>query len=97
MKLAKFVKSPAERKRYTIDYSEWLDTGETISSVVFAVTPTDASTLTVDSYQIATPATSLAFYVGLGLDGGAYTVNVKITSSGGQVKEDQIGFMVKSA
>ena len=30
MRLGSFVKSPVERKRYTIDYSDWLDTGETV-------------------------------------------------------------------
>ena len=96
MKLAKFVKSPAERKRYTIDYSEWLDTGESVQSIAFSVTPTTTTTLEIDAYQIATPATSVAFFANYGDEGKTYTVDVLMTTSGGQIKEDQILFSVRS-
>jgi hypothetical protein len=98
MKLAKFVKSPAERKRYSIDYSEWLDTGELVSSIVFTVAPsTGAAPLVIDSYLIGTPATDVDFFANYGVDGVGYTVNVVMTTSGGQIKEDQILFSVKGA
>lgn len=96
MKLAKFLKTPAERKRYTIDYSEWLDTGETVASITFTVTPVTASTLEIDAYLIATPATSVAFFANYGDLGSNYTVDVVMTTSGGQIKEDQILFNVRS-
>lgn len=98
MKLAKFVKSPAERKRYTIDYSEWLDTGETVQSIVFTVAPsTGTMPLEIDAFQIANPATSVVFFANYGDEGVAYTVDVIMTTSGGQIKEDQILFSVRSA
>lgn len=98
MKLAKFVKSPAERKRYSIDYSEWLDTGETVQSIIFTVTPsTGTLPLAIDAYQIATPATSVIFFANYGDEGTVYTVDVVMTTSGGQIKEDQILFSVRSA
>jgi len=97
MKLAKFSKSPAERKRYSIDYSDWLDTGETISSITFAVTPATTPELLIDAFQIGSPATSVALYVSGGTDGTTYTVDVLMTTSGGQIKEDQIVFSVRSA
>jgi len=95
MKLARFVKAQAERKRYSIDYSNWLDTDETIDSVVFAVSPTSVGGLEVDAYTISTPATSVVFFANAGIDGITYTVDVTITTSGGQIKEDQILFSVR--
>lgn len=98
MKLARFVKSPAERKRYSIDYSDWLDTGELVSSIVFTVTPsTGTLPLVIDSYLIGTPATSVGFFANYGDDNVSYTVDVVMTTSGGQIKEDQILFSVRSA
>lgn len=95
MKLARFTKAPGERKRYTIDYSDWLDTGETISTVTFLPSPIQTGGLEVDAYSIATPATSVVFFANFGIDGTTYTLNVTITTSGGQTKEDQILFSVR--
>lgn len=95
MKLARFTKAPGERKRYTIDYSDWLDTSETISTVTFLPSPIQTGGLEVDAYTIATPATSVVFFANLGIDGTTYTLNVTITTSGGQTKEDQILFSVR--
>lgn len=98
MKLAKFVKSPAERKRYTIDYSEWLDTGETVTAITFSVTPsTGTLPLVIDAYTIGSPATSVIFFSNYGDDKVEYTVDVVMTTSGGQIKEDQILFVIRSA
>jgi hypothetical protein len=97
MKLDNFIKSPVERKRYTIDYSDWLDTGETISSVTFAVTPTTTNTLEVDAYVLGTGNTSVIFFANYGDANNIYTVDVQIVTSGGQTKEDTILFTVRSA
>ena len=95
MKLARFVKAPAERKRYSIDYSDWLDTGETISSVAFIPSPLATGGLEVDAYTLSTPATSVVFFATAGIDGTTYTLEVVVTTSGGQIKEDQILFSVR--
>lgn len=102
MKLAKFVKSPVERKRYQIDYSDWLDTGELVQSIVFTVsivsgTEPPGPTLNIDSYLIGTPATSVAFFAADGFDEVNYSVDVVMTTDGGQIKEDQILFSVRGA
>lgn len=97
MKLGNFIKSPVERKRYTIDYSDWLDTGETVSSIVFSVSPSTTNTLQIDAYSIASPATSVVFFANYGDAGKTYTVDVTMTTSGGQIKEDTVLFSVRSA
>jgi hypothetical protein len=99
--LGKFVKAPAERKRYTIDYSEWLDTGETILTVAFDVEQTTDGTpvdpLEIDAYEIGDPATDVVFFAALGDALQNYTVTVTITTSGGQTKEDTLLFLVRNA
>jgi hypothetical protein len=97
MRLARFSKQPDERKRYVIDYSDWLDSGETITSVVFAVTPVTANQLQVDAFTIASPATSVVFFVNDGTDDATYTLEVTTTTSGGQVKKDQVLFAVRES
>jgi hypothetical protein len=94
MSLGKFVKSPVERKRYEIDYSEWLDTGETVSTIVF--TPTPAGQLIIDAYSISSSGTSVVFFVNYGNAGISYTVDVLINTSGGQTKEDTIIYSVRN-
>lgn len=95
MKLGKFIKAPSERKRYSIDYDNWLDTGETIIARAFEVTPATTTPFAVDASANLTGNRSIAFYVNGGDDGETYKVVVSITTSGGQVKEDVILYQVK--
>lgn len=97
MKLGRFTKQPAERKRYAIDYSDWLDTGETISTVSFVPSPIGSGGLEIDAYSIASPATSVVFFANYGVSGTTYTVTVTVTTSGGQIKEDEILFAVRES
>ena len=97
MKLARFTKQPSERKRYTIDYSDWLDTGETISTVAFVPSPVATGGLEIDAFSIATPATAVVFFANYGVSGTTYTVTVTITTSGGQIKEDEVLFSVRES
>jgi len=93
MRLGKFSKTPAERKRYTIDYTDWLDTSETVASVVY--TPVPATTFVVDAQSILTGNKKISFYVSGGDDFETYNLEVKITTSTGQVKEDVVVFAVR--
>lgn len=95
MRLGSFVKTPIERKRYAIDYSEWLDTGETLSTVIYTVSPTTTSPLVVDATSIGSGNTLAVFFVSGGLNGKQYTIDVVATTSGGQIKEDTVLFTVR--
>jgi hypothetical protein len=95
MRLAKFIKRPGERKRYAIVYTEWLDTGETVAGVTFGVTPTNLGGLIVDASSISESGTEVIFFVNFGDEGTTYTVDVQITTSGGQIKQDQILFTIR--
>lgn len=95
MKLGKHVKGPTERKRYRIDYSQWLDTNEIISSANFEVAPITDNMLVIDDSSIATPPTAVVFFANSGKEGAVYTLDVTIVTDGGQVKNDSIIFSIR--
>lgn len=95
MRLGSFVKTPIERKRYAIDYSEWLDTGETLSTVVYTIPTATTPPLVVDATSISSGNKIAVFFINGGLNGRQYTVEVVATTSGGQIKEDTILFTVR--
>ena len=89
--LDRFIKQPAEIKKYQIDYSEWLATGETVTSVVTAVTilnPADTDvgepTLTIGSTAINVDGDLYDYYVSLGTDGKRYKVTFQASTSDSQ-------------
>lgn len=97
MRLSTYVKTPAERKRYAIDYSEWLDTAETLTDVNFSVTPATTTPFSVDAFVLDTDFKSVIFFVSGGENTKQYTVDVRATTSGGQIKEDTIIYTVRDA
>jgi len=96
MQLGKYFKAPVDRKRYTIDYSDWLDSGELVMSVTFGVTPLDAFPVVIDGNANNPAATGVVFYASGGLDGTSYKVTATLLSSNGQTREDTIQYTVKA-
>jgi hypothetical protein len=99
--LDRFQKQPADIKKYQIDYSEWLATGETVTSVVTAVTvlnPADTDvgepTMTIGTTQIV-GGTVYEYYVSLGTDGKRYKVTFQASTSDSQTIESEIEFKVR--
>jgi hypothetical protein len=95
MKLGNYIKFPAERKRYAIDYTDWLDTGETLTAVTYTVSP--GTDLVVDASSISSSGLVAVFFVSGGTAGTVYTIDVRATTSGGQIKEDTVLFTLRSA
>lgn len=93
MRLGVFMKAPPDKKRYTIDYSPWLD-GEHLTAKTFAVDNVTTTPLNITGDIIDGTGTLLSFYVDGGDDGETYVVDVTITTDGGQIKEDAIVFSV---
>ena len=94
--LGKYFKAPIDRKRYTISYSDWLDTGELVSTVTFEVTPTDAPPVVIDGIAVDPDGKGIVFYASGGVDGTSYKALATMTSSGGQTKEDTVLYSVKA-
>ncbi len=95
MPLARYPKAPGETKRYSIDYDDWLDTGETILDVEFTVSPVTVPPLVVGSVMLEASIRAMQFLVSGGVDGRTYEVLVEITTSGAQIKEDELVYAVK--
>lgn len=97
MQLGKYTKAPPDRKRYTIDYVDWLDVGELVSSAVYSIDPpTDTSPLVIDGTSINPAAQGVIFYASAGTDGTTYKVAVTMTTSNGQIREDTVLFVVRA-
>lgn len=96
MALKRYIKAAAERKRYQIDYSNWLDTGETVASVVFSIDKVTVPPLVVDGVANTPDGVGVQYYVSGGVDGTNYVVTATLTTSTGpQTKLDDIFFSVR--
>lgn len=96
MILGKYFKVPADRKRYTIDYTDWLDTGELVTAVTFEVTPSTGSPVVVDGDSIDPDSKGIVFYASEGEVGTTYRAFVTMETSNGQIREDSVQFTVKA-
>jgi hypothetical protein len=94
--IGKFSKSPDERKRYLIDYADWLDTGELITAVTFEVIPADTGHVVIDAITIETGQQKAVFYASAGVEGKSYKAIATMTTTGGQIKEDTVQYTVKA-
>lgn len=95
MPLGKFIKSPDEIKRYSIDYSNWLDTGEYLASATVTRTPaTGIMTINVDT--IGASDIDLSFFVSGGTAGVSYKLLVRAVTTNGQAKEDTVTVEVRA-
>lgn len=91
-KIGKFVKEPWERKRYTIDYTDWLDDLEQVQSVDFSTDVVDDYPVQVDTWAIMTGGLLVQIYVSGGVGGTDYVIDVRMQTNMGQRKEDSILF-----
>lgn len=96
MAIAKYVKAATDRKRYQIDYTEWLDTGEQVSSVAFTVPINTTPPLVVDDIMVLPTGLGVQYYVSGGVDGNTYRVLADLTTNQGpQLKLDEIFVTVR--
>jgi hypothetical protein len=94
--VARYQKQSGERKRYQLDYSDWLDTGEYVIGVVFTVNKATVPPLVVDGIQVTPDTQGVQYYVSGGLTLNDYVVTATLTtSSGPQIKKDEIFFSVR--
>lgn len=93
-KLGKFKQTVDERKKYAIDYSEWLTGSELLVSVVVKVDPVTTPPLVIDELGVANADTGVVYFASGGVAGQTYVVAVEVTTSTGQVKEDKVYYVV---
>lgn len=88
MALKKFVKDPDAVLDYTIDWSEWLAEGDTIT----AVSATPDTGITVDSSAFTVTTTTI--WVSGGVT-GTYNIVVHVTTNGGREDDRTIEIQMK--
>lgn len=97
MAIAKYAKASTDRKRYQIDYTDWLDTAEAVTSVDFTVEDNVATpVLVVDDVQVLPSGFGVQYYVSGGVDGVTYRILANLTTNiGPQVKLDEVFMTIR--
>lgn len=90
--LGRYKQQPGEKRKRGVDYTKFLESGETIISVMALVSPTTASPVVVSSILIDSGAKKFAYFVEGGLTNTDYLVEFTVTTSLGQILEDEIQF-----
>lgn len=93
MRVGKFRKDPADRKRYVVDYIDWMDETELLSSVQMTGN-VPADNFYVDGFVLSEDQKEVIFYVSGGVNGKNYDVYITIETSLQQIKEDFVTFVV---
>lgn len=89
MPIKTFKQDPDEVLDYTLDWSEWLASGDTITDV----TATPESGIVVDSTSFTVNSTTV--WVSGGTAGSKYGISVHVTTNGGREGDRTIGIEVK--
>ena len=100
--LERYEQQPNDVKNYVLDYSEWLATGEALTSVVYAVVILNEQTgdvgeptLVVNNTSLVNTNTASKYYVSGGLDDRNYKVTATATTDDGQTLETEIEFKIR--
>lgn len=90
----RFQQTVSEVKRYELDYTDQLASGETVVSIAVNVTsPSGASTmLTINNVAITPAGNQAVFYASGGQDLSSYEVQFLATTTLTQVFEDVVAF-----
>ena len=78
-----------DRRKYIVDYSQWLDTGVTLTA---GAASTASLTASIDTVSFT--ASTLIFFVNGGIINEIFTVALQITDSTGEIKHDTLEFFV---
>ena len=81
----------SNRIQYSIDYSDWLQRGETLVSVVYSI---DVGPATIDTTSLNPSKTESRFFLNGGNAGSTYNIFAFATTNFGQQRTDQIAVQV---
>lgn len=96
--IAKRFHTAGNRRRWRVDYSDWLEPGVTATSAAVTLTDTTAAPLvgaTVDTVSVDAEG-HVVFWTNGGVVNEVFTINVTMTDSIGEVKKDTVAFSVVS-
>ena len=89
----KYVKDPDSRLDYSIDWSAWLPSGDTITASSFTVTPVAAGGVVIDDSSFNTHTTTV--WLTGGKAGTSYTVTNHIVTAQGRADDRSITIAAK--
>lgn len=100
MILGRFVKQPAERETYAIEYADDLATGDTILAdpppviqIELQGTALDTSPLRIDALDVT--GTRVTMWISSGTVRQAYKITVTVTTTSGRVLQDEFIIKIK--
>ena len=89
--IATYIKDPSAKLDYSIDWSRWLPTGDTISAVTWS-----ASGVTVSASPAPSHASGVATaWLEGGTEGEDATVTCQVTTTAGRIDERSIRVQVR--
>ena len=91
MTLDRKPQTVGNRRKYIVDYSQWLSVGITITAASATIA---GGTATVDT--VSNTTTTVVFFINNGTLNDAPVVTLSITCSNGEIKWDTIDFFVVS-
>jgi hypothetical protein len=98
-----FTQAPEEKRRYILDYTLTLSTGETVTSISspINITQTFGTNPPVAAFQITSVVVGpgglqVVFYANGGDDGDEFEVQFLANTSAGQIVEDVVKFTIRS-
>lgn len=95
MKLGTFRQTPQEKKRFSISYSAWLETGEVVASITYAISPVTVVPLIIEASTVDVDGLGVTLYVSGGEDATEYQINTLMQTDAGQRKEDYIKIILE--
>lgn len=84
------------KTRYMVDYSDWLEDGMALSTGTVVMDPKFTATVTdiTITSVVVTPSNHVAFFMQGGSLNETFTLDVQVTDSRGEIKNDTLGFIV---
>lgn len=98
MKLGKFVKQPAEREAYAIEYEDDLVAGDSIAAdpvVLVEVLGGALDTTPLVIAPVTVTATRVTLWVQGGTNGVSYKITVTANTVSGRVLQDEVTLKIK--
>lgn len=84
------IQQPGENIRRLVNYTRWMEEGEYITAVSASVEPVTSPEFEVTNIVIDPDGQKIAYYASGGVDKEDYTITFSVTTSVGQVREDEM-------
>jgi len=92
-RIGRFQKDAQDRKRYVVDYEDWLDSSEAITAVT-VTGDVSADGFLIDGFIAAEGGKQVIYFASGGVAGEEYNATITITTNMSQIKEDWITHVV---